>query len=151
MKYLLLIINTVLFLSGCASGGTVMLVGSAPDEPTPIENVQIFLEPPTRAFQVIALVNSSADTDDFMSTSGAETAALEKLREQAAIAGADGLIDINREVIENGAVISTSAWGAASATAVGSTATATGNSSGIGSLFRSYSIGFRANAIKFTE
>ncbi len=150
---LIAILALIVFLSGCATGGTVMLSGTPPASPTPIEKIEIFLEKPDKKYKVIALITASADTDDFLSVSHAEKAALEKLKEQAARAGADGIIDIYREVLEGGSVVSSTVWGSATGTAYGrggyTTGYAHGTGGGFGALFKSYSIGFRAKAIKF--
>lgn len=142
---LIVILSFGIFLDGCATGGTVMLSGSPPAEPRQVEEIEIYLEKPNRQYKVIAMIIASAETDDFLSVAHAEKAALEKLKEQAAQAGADGIIDIYREVMQSGAVVSSTAWG----TAHGNDSLVHGTGGGFGALFRSYSIGFRAKAIKF--
>lgn len=107
----LLIIASVSSFTGCASGSTVMLGGAKPAEKIPVEQVRLHLTPPTGHYEDVALIRASANVNDFLSINDAEAAALEKLKEQAAEAGADGVVDIQQEVVENGTVVSSSAWG----------------------------------------
>lgn len=149
----------ILFLVGCAQGGTVMLTGEKPQLIKPISEIELLIEKPTKSYKVLALINSSAKTQSqfFGSSSEAETAALEQLKVQAAQAGADAVMDIKQEVLENGAVISSVAWGQASASgsAAGNNNYASGQASGTGSAFgfgnwtKNREMVFRAKAIKW--
>jgi len=139
MKSFKRLLFVCLLFAGCATGSTVMLVGNAPEVSTPVEQVRLFLEPPTRGYTVIAVVQASAESDDFNSISIAEGAALKKLKEQAAAAGADGVVDIIREIMDGGVVIYSDSLGDYPRNLHSTT-----------TLSRSFSINFRGKAVKFT-
>ena len=145
MKKFYLIISFLLII-GCATGSTVMLQGAKPEKHTPIGKIAIYLEHPERPYKVIAVLNSSADSKNFGSVAYAEAAALEQLKIQASKAGADGIIEIYRDVLDGGALVASSSW----ASVVGTSSYASGFGSGFGSIFANHSICFRAKAIKFT-
>ena len=142
MKHFMAVI-LVTALTGCATGGTVMLSGKAPTTPSKTaDEVELFLTVPTKPYKVIALINSSRSGSDIGLSEGM---ALEKLKDQAAQAGADGIIEIQREVMDGGAVISSGAYGQASLNQNNVRASA----GGIGSLIKTYTIVFRGKAVKF--
>ena len=87
-----------------------MLSGAKPKVAGNVENIEIFTEHPQRQYHIIAMINSSADTQRqlYGSSSMAESNALEELKKQAA--AADGVIDIKEEVFENGKIVSSAAW-----------------------------------------
>ena len=96
-----------LILSACATGSTVMLTGDMPEKSLKAKDqIELFVQPPVRAHKVIALVSASASFAGFGGVAGAEGAALEKLKEQAALAGADGVMEIQREIYLGGVLIS---------------------------------------------
>ncbi len=116
LKYIALGVIFALTLGGCASafrtsGGVVMLSGAKPAIPAPVETIQIFLTPPTQSYKKIALISSSVPVSGNYGIAQAEAAALEELKKQAASAGADGVIDITREVLAGDTLISSSGWG----------------------------------------
>lgn len=116
LKHIALGMILALTLGGCASafrtsGGVVMLAGAKPATPAPVETVQIFITPPTQSYKRIALISSSVPVSGNYGIAQAEAAALEELKKQAASAGADGVIDITREVLAGDTLISSSGWG----------------------------------------
>ena len=149
----------LLVISGCASfdpvtGSTVMLKGSPPAKAADVGNVSIFLERPEKPFNVLALVSSSVRMYDYSSVSEGEGAALERLKQQAALAGADGIINITREIMDHGTVVQSTAW--TSATAIhhgkrGFPHPVDGWDSSQSSLYRYFSISFRGEAITFSD
>lgn len=145
-------------VSGCASfervsGSTVMLKGSPPAMTGVAEDVSIFLEKPEKPFKVIALVTSSVRMDDYASVAEGEGAALERLKLQAAFAGADGIINITREIMDQGTIVSSTSW--TSATAFDGERrfprSFAGTDYDYTSLYRYYSINFRGEAISFNK
>ena len=143
LKNLSILCLSACFIWGCASGSTVMLSGIAPEMPTPLEQIKLFIEPPDQPYAVIALVNATADTEDFRSVAQAEGAALEKLKEQAAKAGADGVTDIVREMLDGGLVIYSDS--------LRNYYHEHRNTHSSTTLSRSYAISYKGKAIKFTE
>lgn len=136
------------------TGSTVMLKGSPPARPVSVEDVSIFLEPPGKPFSVLALVSSSVRMYDYSSVAEGEGAALERLKQQAALAGADGVINMTREIMDHGTVVQSTAW--TSATAIhhgkrGFPHPVDAWDSSQSSLYRNFSISFRGEAIKFSE
>jgi len=130
-----------------------MLKGSPPAMAGAAEDVSIFLEKPEKPFKVIALVNSSVQMDDYSSMAEGEGAALERLKQQAALAGADGIINITREIMDKGTVISSSSWTSADTLDGGRRHphSVTGSDYDYTSLYRYYSISFRGEAISFDK
>lgn len=145
MRHMLLLIVTVI-LGGClATGSTVMLNGAPPENPTKTAvQIELLLEPPAKAYTVIALVTASAKTQ-FGDVAGAEGSALEQLKAQAAAAGADAVMDIERQVLSGGQVVSSGAYGRSAGTA----ASRQGVAFGSGAFTAQYYISFNAKAIKY--
>jgi len=75
--------------------------------------VTIFLQAPEHAYQTIALLNASATISGYSNVAAMEAELLEELRRQAASIGANGVIDIVREVMIGDKVITTNTWGMA--------------------------------------
>ena len=109
----------LLMLYGCSmssqiSGSHVSLnsTGSAL-QAIPPEEVTIFLQPPESKHQAIALVSASATISGYSDVAAMEAEVLEELRRQAASIGANGVMDIVREVMVGDKVITTNTWGMA--------------------------------------
>lgn len=140
-------------LGGCslglhATGSTVMLSGIRPPAPSSIEKVQIFLEQPKQPYEAVALVNSSIQIGGQGNFPEAEAAALEKLKQQAAAAGADGVIDVVREVVRGDTLISSTAFDTTTRLN-GAPDLKTQQGTGYTSLSQTYSINYRGKAVKF--
>ncbi len=106
-----------IYLLGCSigiqtSGSTVMLKGDKRDQ-NQIEHraVEVFLEPPERAFDVVALVYASAEVVDPRFVAEYESALFAELRAQAVRAGAEGIINIVREVVSDGTLVTVDNYG----------------------------------------
>jgi len=107
----------LLMLYGCSmssqiSGSYVPLnaTGSALQTISP-EAVSIFLQPPESNYQAIALLSASATISGYSDVAAVEAEMLEELRRQAASIGANGVMDIVREVMVGDKVITTNTWG----------------------------------------
>lgn len=138
-------------LSGCAvnlkaNGSTVMLEGVKPTLPASANLVRMFLEKPEQNYEVIALVNSSIHISSSMDIAQAEAVALEQLKVQATQAGADGIIDVVRDVTAGDTLISSSAF--STGTPWVSPFSGIHQGSEQTSVLRTYTISFRAKAIK---
>lgn len=117
-----------------------MLVGEVPERSLKTKDrIELFVAPPGRAHRVIALVSGSATFAGFGGVAGAEGTALEKLKEQAALAGADGVIEITRELYLGGVLVSSTSLGQKPVGTVQS----------FGSASALPGVGFRGKAIKF--
>ncbi len=117
-----------------------------PSVAIPPEQVELILDEPQRRYRKIALVTASADPDDYFGWVAAEGAALKRLREQAGKAGADGVLNIYREVHQGYVVVFSEHLGTAFSTIV-----TMGSSSTIATLFSSQKIVFRGEAIVYTD
>ncbi|MGW8323834.1 MAG: hypothetical protein ACWGSD_20020 [Thermodesulfobacteriota bacterium] len=144
--------------AGCATeyvatGSMVMLSGGPPPYPKAVESVTLFIDPPERKFTAVAMVTASIRLDDFLDIAAAEAMVLEQLRREAATAGSDGVVDIQREVMYRGAVVISSSW--KHSRGYGDrdefVRYATRDESDILSLNRAYSLIFRGKAIRFSE
>ena len=109
----------LLILYGCSmssqiSGSHVSLnsTSSTLQAISPAE-VSIFLQPPESKHQAIALVSASATISGYSDVAAMEAELLEELRRQAASIGANGVMDIVREVMVGDKVITTNTWGMA--------------------------------------
>ena len=103
-------------LFGCAfpreiSGSFVRLDTASPSTKTSPADVKIFLDKPQQKYQVVALVEASSTIHEYSNVADIEGALLSELRAQAALAGANGLVDIVRETLVGETVISTTEWG----------------------------------------
>ena len=109
----------LVMLYGCSissqiSGSHVSLNSTASAlQAIPPEQVTIFLETPESRYQAIALVSASATISGYSNVSAMEAELLEELRRQAASIGANGVMDIVREVMVGDKVITTNTWGTA--------------------------------------
>jgi len=77
------------------------------------DEVTIFLQTPEHAHQTIALLSASATISGYSNVAAMEAELLEELRRQAASIGANGVMDITREVMIGDKVITTNTWGIA--------------------------------------
>lgn len=77
------------------------------------EEVTIFLQAPEQKHQTIALLSASATISGYSNVAAMEAELLEELRRQAASIGANGVMDITREVMVGDKVITTNTWGVA--------------------------------------
>jgi len=93
MKWLpnLLVILSAL-LSSCANDGTALQLGERLYPSTDPLQVVILIEPPKRKHTVVGLVESQASTDDYLSRSRTQVAAIRILKEQAAKIGANAVV-----------------------------------------------------------
>lgn len=103
-------------LAGCSfqrpiSGGMAMLAGAPPALASNPNEVQLFLEPPKFSYASIALVTASASVAADSDIAATEADVIQKLKEQAALAGANGITNIVREFIAGDTNISGSSWG----------------------------------------
>ncbi len=106
----------VILLTSCSlgmnvTGSAVMLKGDLPVQPLPVEQVQILLETGNIDYQVLALVNASVSLAEPMDIAIAEGKVLQELKNQAALAGANGILEVVREVLVGDALISTMRYG----------------------------------------
>ncbi|NOY71855.1 MAG: hypothetical protein GXP14_05675 [Gammaproteobacteria bacterium] len=106
----------VVLLTGCSlgmsvTGSAVMLKGDLPMQPSPVEQVQILLETENIDYQVVALVNASVSLAEPVDIAIAEGKVLQELKNQAALAGANGILEVVREVLVGDALISTMRYG----------------------------------------
>lgn len=79
-------------LTGCANDGTALRLGEIQHPPSDPKTIAILLEPPTKPHVVIGLVESQASTDDYLSKSRTQDAAVRILKEQAAKIGAHAVV-----------------------------------------------------------
>jgi len=116
MKNTIILIMLVM-LSACSvtsqvSGSHVSLNAISNQlQAIPSEQVTIFLETPQPSYQTIALVSANATISGYSNVSAMEAELLEELRRQAASIGANGVMNIVREVMSGDQVITTSTWG----------------------------------------
>ncbi|MGA1842331.1 MAG: hypothetical protein ACMUIU_17070 [bacterium] len=110
------------------------------------KEISIFFTPPQNAYKVISVIESSAFIDDFKSLKDAEAAALKRLMDQAEKVGADGVIEVYREFLDGGEVVSSTPWEEQSNTYHNKTESVIGGGCGISS-----SINFNGKAIKFED
>ncbi|MDH4233839.1 MAG: hypothetical protein OEV15_01715 [Gallionella sp.] len=104
-----------ILLAGCLvqtpiSGGMVMLAGTPPATAANPNDVQLFLDTPKFSYSTIALVTASATVYTSSNVAEIEAGVVRKLKEQAATAGANGVIEIVRELRDGATNISGSTW-----------------------------------------
>ena len=90
-------------LAGCQRpvGRTAYLPGAEPPaSPTPTPDVVVYDGAPAFGYDVIAIVTASVQTQPFRGVDKAEQMAVDRLREQAGLAGADAVIITRRQVVE---------------------------------------------------
>lgn len=106
-----LLICLSIALVGCtppgATGSTTLIMAGTllGEEEADTSRVALIFAPPDRAATEVASVSSSASTLDYGSIAQAEGAALARLRLQAALAQADAVVGIERQVVDTGAWI----------------------------------------------
>ena len=78
-------------LAGCASSSQVVLVGAA-RPPTSPDQVKIYLEPPGATYEQIANLAASSEGSFAITAAGKMDKVVERLKQQAAKLGANGLL-----------------------------------------------------------
>ena len=122
---------TAVILISVASGCTIMdgnaiVTGIAKDPISP-EQVRLYRTPPAE-FEEIAMINASAG-HDFKSGSSLMNAAIQRLKEEAAKVGANGVLLSELDERDTPSVSTT--YGSAAASGGGTSVYATGNSTSI--------------------
>src|SRR5688572_5170658 len=80
-------------LAGCSTSGTSIPIGPAVSHtPTDPASVEILLEPPARGHTVIALVDGTAATDDYLTQARTQAAALTAMKKEAARLGSHAIV-----------------------------------------------------------
>ncbi|MGA1790978.1 MAG: hypothetical protein ACMUIM_05805 [bacterium] len=135
------LIIPVILICGCVSEG--MIKGS---EKGSEGKIKIFTTPPQRSHQVISVINASKSIDDYSSIEAAEKAALESLEYQAKKVGADGIMDVYIELLENGELVSSAMWRSEIKSDYSQIESAVGGGCGF-----SQSINLRGKALRFVD
>lgn len=123
-------------LVGCANDGTALPIGEQIYPPTDPLQVAILIEPPKRKHAVVGLVESQASTDDYLSKSRTQTAAIRILKEQAAKLGANAIVltakgsrpYAQRTMVLSNTNATANTFGTAQANVIGNTIYGSGNS-----------------------
>lgn len=129
MKMLLelVAVSTMAPLTGCTiMDGNAIVTGAARD-PISADQVRLYRTPPTK-FEEVAIVNASAG-HDFRKDSSLMNAAIQRLKEEAAKVGANGVLI--SEINERDAPSVTTSQGTATATGGGTSVFASGNSTSV--------------------
>jgi hypothetical protein len=79
----------ILMLAGCAS--SYQLIGQA-RPPIPPDQVQLYLEPPKREYQQIAIIKTSSKRSFSFTSEGKAEVVVKRLKAQAAKLGANGVL-----------------------------------------------------------
>lgn len=91
MLRFLLGISAMLLVS-CANDGTALRIGEQIYPPTDPLQIAILTESPKRKHAVVGMVESQASTDDYLSKSLTQNAAIRILKQQAANLGANAIV-----------------------------------------------------------
>jgi len=116
MKKLLPVLCSMALFTGCATGPIVTGSAIVLDQQQPIpqqlasNQVTLYLSPPLKQYQPIAMVTASGHMGHYSDLSRLESALVEELRKQAASIGANGIMQIEKEILTGQTVISRSAW-----------------------------------------
>lgn len=114
-------------LHGCTIMDGNAIVTGATRKPIPADQVRLYRSPPAK-YEEIALVNASAG-HDFRRDSSLMNAAIQRLKEEAAKVGANGVLLSG--VNERDAPSTTSTYGSATATGGGASVYASGKSTSV--------------------
>jgi len=85
-----LVLMGILFLAGCASPSSSVLIGDARAE-IPAEQVKVYLEKPEN-YEEIALIEATSDSSWSFGEQAKVEAVLQRLKEEAAKVGANGVL-----------------------------------------------------------
>lgn len=107
IRCLLIIIVGAVFLSACTSSHIIVGKTRPPSRP---EDIKVYLDPPKK-YEQIALVDADSNASFKFSAQGKVNAALERMKQEAAKLGANGIL--LRGVGEKGGVTVGSAYGSA--------------------------------------
>jgi hypothetical protein len=145
-KYFLLVFG--LFLIGCSTSGTSVLIGEGgPYSATDPASIVLLLEPPPKSHKIIALVEGVAATDDYFTKQKTEQAAIEAMKKEAARIGANAIVLTGKNSAPYGQVTTgyTSATGTVINNSVSTYGVATATTMGW------EKITFSGTAIRFTD
>jgi hypothetical protein len=128
MKATLRLMTTItLVASACTiMDGNAIVTGTARDAISP-EQVRLYRTPPAR-FEEVAIINASAG-HDFRKSSGLMNSAIQRLKEEAARVGANGVL--LSEIDERDAPVVSTTYGSATASGGRSSVSALGNSTSV--------------------
>ncbi|MGM0631168.1 MAG: hypothetical protein ACQESI_08380 [Pseudomonadota bacterium] len=85
-----LALSGMLLLAGCASPSSSVLIGDARPE-IPVEQVKVYLEKP-ESYEEIALIEATSDSSWSFGEQAKVEAVLQRLKEEAAKVGANGVL-----------------------------------------------------------
>lgn len=139
-------------LSGCATEGMSIPIGEAGNyAPTTPEQVSMLVAPPSRAHRIIALVDGVASTDDYLSVSRTQAAAVEAMKKEAARLGANAIVLTGKGSTPYAQVTTTTGTANANAVAVGDGAVGSGFYSATSTTMGFQKIQVSGTAIRYTE
>ncbi|RUO66976.1 hypothetical protein [Idiomarina ramblicola] len=85
-----LVLSGILLLAGCASPTSSVLIGDARPE-IPVEQVKVYVEKP-ESYEEIALIEATSDSSWSFGEQAKVEAVLQRLKEEAAKVGANGVL-----------------------------------------------------------
>jgi len=85
-----LVLSGIMLLAGCASPSSSVLIGDARPE-IPVEQVKVYLEKPDN-YEEIALIEATSDSSWSFGEQAKVEAVLQRLKEEAAKVGANGVL-----------------------------------------------------------
>lgn len=105
----------LMLVAGCSTtsridGASVLLAPQTQSRSLAPEQVVVYLEPPEQDYQGVAMVVASATVTSYSDVALIEAELLNELKRQAAAVGANGIVDVVREVIAGDQTLSVSGW-----------------------------------------
>lgn len=133
MRRIVCLLATLFVLAGCSTAGTSVRIGEGgPYPPTAPDSITLLLDPPERAHDIIALVEGTAATDDYLTKAKTEAAAVAAMKEEAAKIGANAIVLTGKSSAPYGNMTVSSTTGSAVATGNTVSGYATTVSTGLG-------------------
>lgn len=139
-------------LSGCATEGMSIPIGEAGNyAPTTPDRISMLVAPPSTPHKIIALVDGVASTDDYLSVSRTQAAAVDAMKTEAARLGANAIVLTAKGSTPYAQVTTTTGAGNASVVAAGDRAFGSGYFNSTSTTMGFQKIQVSGTAIRYTD
>ncbi len=144
---------TLTVLSGCSTSGTAIPIGdqSRSYPATDPTTIALFIEPPAREHEIVALVEGVAATDDYFTEARTQAAALDAMKKAAAEQGANAIVLTGKGKEPYGQMTVVNSSANASGTAVGNSVALSGYGTSVGQTVGWQKFRFAGTAIRYKD
>ncbi len=146
-------IATAVASAGCSTAGTAIPIGDHAHafDATDPATITLLIEPPSKAHDIVALVEGVAATDDYFTEARTQAAALDAMKKAAAEQGANAIVLTGKGKEPYGQMTIVNSSANATGTAVGNSVALSGYATTVGQTVGWQKIRFTGTAIRFKD